>query len=185
MPVRDVHLLALHEPYQTPQHPVPINGTIVHALTRLHPAVAQPDGGHMYRCLTEFPGRTEGCLVPLSTLTYELNGGRGWPEVGDWQDVVDTVVELSRAQRCDAMNLGLPDQVVHLLANGPETVSTIIHPGGGRTLLGPPDRERELAELTGRVRDFVARGGPFWPGDGLLAAPGRPVLPWYRPATRH
>lgn len=41
MSVQDVYLLALHEPYQSAQHPVPINATIVHALTLLHPAVPQ------------------------------------------------------------------------------------------------------------------------------------------------
>ena len=76
MTVQDVYLLALHEPYQSPQHPAPINATIVHALTLLHPAVPQPDGDWMYRCLTEFPGRTPGGVVPLSTLTFELDGGR-------------------------------------------------------------------------------------------------------------
>ncbi len=47
MAVQDVYLRALHEPYQDQQHPVPINATIVHALTLLHPAVPQPDGGRM------------------------------------------------------------------------------------------------------------------------------------------
>lgn len=56
--VEDVYLLMLHEPYASSEHPVPINATIVHALTLLHPAVPQPDGGRMYRCLTEFPSRT-------------------------------------------------------------------------------------------------------------------------------
>ncbi|MDG6107146.1 hypothetical protein Daura_32420 [Dactylosporangium aurantiacum] len=185
MPVRDVHLLALHEPYHSPRHPVPINGTIVHALTLLHPAVPQPDGGHMYRCLTEFPGRTEGCLVPLSTLTYELDGGRLWDDVADWEYVVDVLVELTRAEQCDAMHLGLPDHKVTMLVNGPETVYSFIEPDGGRSMRGPADRQREVDELTGKVHEFVARGGPFWPGNGLVPPPSRPVLPWYRPATRH
>jgi hypothetical protein len=30
----------------------------------------------MYRGLTEFPSRTPGCVVPLSTLTFELDGGQ-------------------------------------------------------------------------------------------------------------
>jgi hypothetical protein len=57
MSVEDVYLLMLHEPYASSEHPVPINATIVHALTLLHPAVPQPDGSRMYRCLTEFPSR--------------------------------------------------------------------------------------------------------------------------------
>jgi len=49
MSVEDVYLLMLHEPYASSEHPVPINATIVHALTLLHPAVPQPDGSRMYR----------------------------------------------------------------------------------------------------------------------------------------
>ena len=49
---------------------------IVHARTFLHPALPQPDAGRVYRCLTEFPGRAPGCLVPLSDLDYELCDGR-------------------------------------------------------------------------------------------------------------
>jgi hypothetical protein len=41
----DVYFLALHEPYSAREHPVPINATIVHALTLLHPSLPQPDGG--------------------------------------------------------------------------------------------------------------------------------------------
>jgi hypothetical protein len=63
--VQDVYLLTLHEPYQSPQHPVPINATIVHALTLLHPAVPQPYGGRMYRCLTEFPQTSTGLCSAL------------------------------------------------------------------------------------------------------------------------
>src|SRR5215813_11311398 len=120
--VQDVHLLALHGPYQSPEHPVPINATIVHALTLLHPAVPQPDGGLMYRCLTEFPGRSPGCVVPLSTLTFELDGGRGWEQIGDWERVVRSVVELTRVPLCDAIPLGLPPLAALLLANGPNTI---------------------------------------------------------------
>jgi hypothetical protein len=102
MSVEDVYLLMLHEPYASSEHPVPINATIVHALTLLHPAVPQPDGSRMYRCLTEFPSRTPGCLVPLSTLTFELDGGLLWPEIADWKCVVDAVVRLARDKACDA-----------------------------------------------------------------------------------
>lgn len=64
MGVEDVYLLMQHEPYKSSEHLVPVDATIVHALTLLHPAVPQPDGGRMYRCLTEFPSRTPGCLGP-------------------------------------------------------------------------------------------------------------------------
>ena len=98
MSVEDVYLLMQHEPYASSEHPVPIDATIVHALTLLHPAVPQPDGGRMYRCLTEFPSTTPGCLVPLSTLTFELDGGLLWPEIADWKRVVDAVVRLAGQQ---------------------------------------------------------------------------------------
>ena len=91
MSVEDVYLLMQHEPYASSEHPVPIDATIVHALTLLHPAVPQPDGGRMYRCLTEFPSRTPGCLVPLSTLTFELDGGLLSPR---WR------MEARRGRRC-------------------------------------------------------------------------------------
>ena len=62
--VNDVYFLTVHEPYQIPGAPAPVNGVIVHALTFLHPGLPQPDASQIYRCLTEFPGRTPGCLVP-------------------------------------------------------------------------------------------------------------------------
>jgi hypothetical protein len=176
--VEDVHLLALHEPYVSPQHPVPINATIVHASTLLHPAVPQPDGGRIYRCLTEFPGRTSGCLVPLSTLTFELDGGRLWPQIGDWETVVDAVVDLSRRQACDAMPLGLPQLTALLVSGGPNTVHELYHPDGSRSQAGPADRQQHLDELAGHVRRFVAEG-PFWPGERLVTPPAEPrVMPF-------
>ena len=39
MSVEGVYLLMQHEPYASSEHPVPIDATIVHALTLLHPAV--------------------------------------------------------------------------------------------------------------------------------------------------
>ena len=175
-----MHFLALHEPYESPEHPVPINATIVHALTLLHPAVPQPVGGLMYRCLTEFPVRTPGCLVPLSTLTFELDGGRGWGLIGDWESVVESVVRLTRAKQCDAMHLGLPNRAATLLCNSPITRASVFYDDGSRGQLGPADRQAELDDLTARVRAFVSRG-PFWPGENLVPPPSHPrVLP-YKP----
>ena len=171
--VQDVYLLTLHEPYQSPQHPVPINATIVHALTLLHPVVPQPDGGRMYRCLTEFPGRTPGCLVPLSTLTYELDGGALWHRIGDWERVVEAVAHVARNQGCDAMPMGLPHLTAVLVGGGPNTVHELHHPDGSRSQAGPVDRQQHLDELTGHIRRFVAEG-PFWPGDNLVAPPREP-----------
>lgn len=173
MTVQDVYLLTLHEPYQSPQHPVPINATIVHALTLLHPMMPQPDGGRMYRCLTGFPGRTPGCLVPLSTLTFELDGGALWHRIGDWERVVEAVVHVARNQGCDAMPMGLPQLTALLIGGGPNTVHELHQPDGSRSQAGPVDRQQHLDELTGHIRRFVAEG-PFWPGDNLVPPPREP-----------
>ncbi|WP_405114371.1 hypothetical protein OG559_09410 [Micromonospora sp. NBC_01405] len=180
MAVLDVHFLAVHEPYEAPEHPVPINATIVHARTLLHPAVTQPDGALMYRCLTEFPDREPGCVVPLSTLTYELDGGAGWSLVGDWASVVDDIVWLSQQRKCDAMPLGLPPLAATLLSHGPATKHTVHYIDAPSEIVGPAERRRELAQLTAAVRQYVARG-PFWPGDDLVHPPREPAALPYKP----
>jgi len=178
--VSDVYLLALHEPYHAPEHRVPINATIVHARTLLHPLVLQPDGGRMYRCLTEFPGRTPGCLIPLSTLTFELDGGGLWPLIGDWERVVEDIVSLARNRDCDAMPLGLPQLQAALLGGGPSMVHEVHDTNGTRFQVGPAEREQHLNELSGHVHRFAA-DGPFWPGDNLGAPPREPGTMPYRP----
>jgi hypothetical protein len=183
MSERDIYLLTLHEPYVSPQHSMPINATIVHAATLLHPAVPQPDGGRIYRCLTEFPGRTGGCVVPLSTLTFELDGGALWHQVGDWERVVGAAVEVARTRGCDAVPLGLPQVAVALLAGGPHTVLELSYPDGRRSSVGPAERQQQLDELTGYVHRFAAQG-PFWPGDNLVAPPHEPHTLPYKPHWR-
>ncbi|MHA6628758.1 hypothetical protein ACU61A_25240 [Pseudonocardia sichuanensis] len=180
MTVHDVYLLSLHAPYRSPQHPVPINATIVHAATLLHPAVPQPDGGLIYRCLTEFPGRTPGCVVPLSTVTFELDGGELWYRVGDWERVVEAVVEVTRTHRCDAMPLGLPELAARLLAGGPSTVHELHYTDGSGSSAGPAQRQQQLDELIGHVRT-VAEQAPFWPGDNLVPPPREPRTMPYQP----
>ena len=160
MKVENVYLLVLHEPYESAEHPVPVDATIVHALTLLHQAVPQPDSGRMYRCLTEFPSRTPGCLVPLSTLTFELDGGRLWPQVADWQAVTDAVVRLSRTKACDAMPLGLPPVATALLASGPATTVTMHRPDGSRQIAGGAERQDCIDELAGAVRGYDRRRSP-------------------------
>jgi hypothetical protein len=175
-----VYLLVLHEPYESAEHPVPVDATIVHALTLLHPLVPQPDGGRMYRCLTEFPSRTPGCLVPLSTLTFELDGGRLWPQIADWQAVTDAIVHLSRTRACDAMPLGLPTVAAALLGAGPVTTVTVHSLDGGRQVVGGPERQGYIDDLADNVRAFAAEG-PFWPGDGLTEPPAQPAVMPYQP----
>lgn len=180
MITQDVYFLALHEPYQSADHPVPINATIVHARTLLHRAVPQPTGGLMYRCLIEFPVRFPGCVVPLSTLTFELNGGQGWAQIGDWAAVVGAVIQLGRQGLCDAMPLGLPSVAAALLAHGPATELTVSSPNRPPTRVGPADRQYHLGQLTDAVRGYVAQG-PLWPGNNLLDPPRQPAVLPYQP----
>ena len=180
MRTEDVYLLTAHEPYRSPEHAAPVNATIVHALTLLHPAVPQPDGGRMYRCLTEVPSRTVGCLIPLSTLTFELDGGNLWPEVADWEAVSAALVAVSRAGKCDSMNLGLPDEALAVLTGGPGTVHHVFCTDGRQWDVGPPERQGWIEKLTGHVRRYTATG-PFWPGDDLTAPPTEPAVMPYKP----
>jgi len=184
MTVDDVYLLAAHEPYVEARHPVPINFTIVAAASLRHPHVLQPDGGMIYRCLTEFPNRHVGEIVPLSTITFELAGGDLWPQVADFEAGIEDVVALARAGGCDAVPLGLPQVAAVLLNNGPQTVITLHRPDGGTEQVGPAHRQAELDKLTAQVRAY-AEQAPFWPGDHLVPAPRHVPLPYrpYRPVA--
>ena len=170
--VKDVYLLTMHDPYEEPGAPAPINGVIVHALTLLHPDLPQPDAGRIYRCLTEFPGRTPGCLVPLSTLNYELDNGRLWPQItDDWKAVLGALVALTRTPgRCESMPLAFPETDAALLAAGPFAP---VPPG-----LGLPDRDELLAML---AQDLPGPGRPLWPGDNLVSPPEHPATMPYQP----
>lgn len=177
---QEVYLLALHEPYESSRHPAPINATVVHCRTLLHPLVPQPDGGLMYRCLTEFPDRTPGCVVPLSTLTFELDGGRLWSDVADWEAVVNALVLLSQRGLCDSMQLGLAQPGLGLLGMGPGGVFELHLTDGSYKQFGPADRQRELDQITGNVGRFVVEGA-FWPGDDLVPVPAEPNVMPYQP----
>jgi len=135
----------------------------------------------MYRCLTEFPGRTPGCVVPLSTLTFELEGGRLWPEIAAWEVVVDALVRLGRERACDALCLGLSDYALTLLSVGPNTNLTFHDVSTGRPRLAEKHERRvEIDKLVGYVRDYVTQG-PFHPGENLVRPPRLPYEMPYRP----
>ena len=171
--VKNVYFLTVHSPYEDPDAPGPINGLIVHALTLLHPELPQPDAGRMYRCLTEFPGRTAGCLVPLSTLNYELDDGRLWPQVADWRAVGSALLMLSRAPgRCEAMPLILDPIEAALLATGPFAP---VPPGRGI-----PERHQVLDSLASRLPEATGEP-PLWPGDNLISPPDQPAVMPYLP----
>ena len=179
----DVYLLAAYEPYTDSRHPVPINATIVHAATLRHPHAPQPDGGMIYRCLTEFPDRHPHQIVPVSTLTYELDGGRLWPQVADWMTVIDALTTLARAGACDALALGLTPLQAFLLAQGPTTDSVLHYIDGTTGHCGPADRRQVLDDLAAHLHRAVAEG-PFWPGDHLVPPPSRPAALPYQPCRR-
>ncbi|MGQ4434316.1 hypothetical protein [Streptomyces sp. SAS_260] len=155
-----VYLLFAHEPY----YPAPareINTTVVSADSLLHPRVPQPDGARIHARLVH--GRRPGEIVPLSTLTHELDGGARWKEVGDWEAVTESLLQLVRDRDCDALSLGLPELSRALLCAGPHTVvRAAVGP-----IYGPTDRTEVLAQV-GRDLAWAEAGSPLWPGDNLL-----------------
>lgn len=178
--VKDVYFLTVHDPREKLGAPALVNGVIVHALTLLHPGLPQPDAGRIYRCLTEFPGRVPGCLVPLSTLTYELANGRLWPEVADWEAVTRALIRLTRTPgNCESMPLALDPANAALLAGGPYTPVRAIDEQG-LSVLGTSDRDQLIGWLTSRLPEATG-DMPLWPGDGLLPPPEQPAVMPYQP----
>lgn len=176
-----VYFLASHEPYRHERDTEPVNCVLVEARTLLHPSLPQPDAGHMYRCVVEAPDRRPGEIVPLSTLTFELGGGRLWDEVADWEAVRDALVDLTVRNGCDSMRFGLSHTQLVSLVNGPQTINYLYDPGGGTPAVGPEQRRAALDELAGHIRAVVADGGPFWCGDGLIDPPAEPTRMPYEP----
>ncbi len=176
----DLYFLMVHEPYILNEDAPPINATIVAAESLLLAAGPQPDGGRIFRCLTERNWRTSGSIVPLSDLTFELDGGRLWPQVGDWEAVTESLVALSRQGHLDALRIGLPQ--IDLLSVVHHAGATVhLHqPGGSSSVLDPGHRHQVLTGLTGHLATFLAQG-PLWPGEPLAAVPATPVQMPYHP----
>ncbi|MET7456274.1 hypothetical protein ABZT03_31230 [Streptomyces sp. NPDC005574] len=165
---RAVYLLFAHEAYYTAASQE-INTTLVAAASLLHPRVRQPDGARIYQRLTR--GRRQCEIVPLSTLTHELDGGIRWPEVGDWEAVTADLLQLIQDRACDALSLRLPDLARALVCSGPHTRVRIYDPVSGRyQTYGPADRIEVLIEV-GRQLATAEAGQALWPGDGLLPSP--------------
>ncbi len=78
------------------------------------------------------------------------------------------------------MPLGLPALGASLLAHGPTTEHTVHYVDAPPARAGAADRQRQLDELTGAVRAYVARA-PFWPGGDLVEPPRQPATLPYRP----
>ncbi|RRR87020.1 hypothetical protein EHS43_02475 [Streptomyces sp. RP5T] len=162
----DVYLLFAHEPYYTCDGTQEINTTLVAAASLLHPQVQQPDGARIHDRLTQ--RRNPGEIIPLSTLTHELDGGADWPAVGDWEKVTTDLVQLVHARECDALSLGLPEIARALICAGPHSHVRAFDAAAGEFIAhGPNDRAAVLAEVDRFLAVLVAEQD-FWPGDGLL-----------------
>ncbi|MEU2587323.1 hypothetical protein ABZ612_31295 [Streptomyces avermitilis] len=161
----DVYLLFAHEPY----YPAPgqeINTSLVAATTLLHPGVRQPDGARIHDLLTH--GRRPGEIVPLATLTHELDGGADWPKIGDWERVTGDLLRLIRQSGCDALSLGLPAIARALICNGPDTELRAYDATADRYIpYGRASRTAVLDQLADHLDRAVSPHG-LWPGDGLL-----------------
>src|SRR5271165_4051167 len=156
--IKNVYFLTVHSPYEDPDAPGPINGLIVHALTFLHPDLPRPDAGRMYRCLTEFPGRTPGRL---------------WPQVADWKPTVRALVELARTRdRCESMPLVIDPIEAALLTVGPFAP---VPPGRGI-----PERHQVLDMFASKLPEATGEP-PLWAGDNLIPPPDQPAIMPYLP----
>ncbi|MCX5328048.1 hypothetical protein [Streptomyces sp. NBC_00140] len=168
----DTYLLFAHEAYYPDSATQEINTTVVAADSLLHPQVRQPDGARMHDRLTR--GRRPGEIIPLSTLTHELDGGASWPSVGDWETVTTDLVQLVRTGECDALSLGLPEIGRALVCVGPNSHVRAFDAATDQVITyGPQERAAVLAQVDIFLTGLVAEQ-EFWPGDGLL-------LPLYRP----
>ncbi|MFJ5779292.1 hypothetical protein [Streptomyces sp. NPDC093094] len=167
----DVFLLFAHEPYYPGPGTREINTTVVAAASLLHPHLRQPDGVRVHDLLTR--GRRPGEIVPLATLTHELDGGARWPQVGDWETVTTDLVGLVREGLCDALSLGLSDVPRALLCTAPDG-RVRAYDAVTDTFLayGPDERAAVLVEV-GRFLEALTAEQPLWPGDGLLTPVSR------------
>ncbi|MFE7077085.1 hypothetical protein ACFU96_44065 [Streptomyces sp. NPDC057620] len=166
-PTQDVYLLFAHAPYYPGPGTREINTTVVAADSLLHPRVCQPDGRKIHHLLVQ--GRQPGEIVPLSTLTHELDGGARWPTVGDWERVTTDLVQLVRCGSCDALSLGLPEITRALLCAGPHSRVRTRDAATDRPIdYGSAARAAALADVSVLLERLVAER-PFWPGDDLVS----------------
>lgn len=176
----NVYLLMVHEPYVLHEGAPPINATLVAAESLLLAAVPQPDGGRIFRCLIQDGWRSRGSIVPLADLTFELDGGRLWSQVGDWEAVTESLVLLSRENRLDALRVNLPPVDVLSVVHHAGATVHLHHADGSSGVLDPRHRQQVLVGLAGHLATFLAEG-PLWPGEPLTPVPATPAQMPYRP----
>ncbi|MFE5753816.1 hypothetical protein ACFQ7I_08955 [Streptomyces massasporeus] len=168
---RHVYLLFAHEPYYPGPDSREINTTVVAADSLLHPHVRQPDGVRIHDLLTQ--QRQPDEIIPLATLSHELNGGADWPKIGDWEGVTTDLIQLVHTGRCDALSLGLPDIPRALLCTGPHGRLRVYDAAAEDFAThGPAERAAALDKVSVFLTS-IAIERPFWPGDGLLPPLGR------------
>jgi hypothetical protein len=187
--IEDVYFLTVREaPSRRSLTDFPLAAAVVvHARTFLYPALPQPDAGRVYRCLTEFPGRVPGCLVPLSDLDYELCDGRLWHKVGDRARILTALAKLTAGPgRFDFLELPLVPWDDALLTGGPFSHTRLLEARDGDhtdlivTAEGTRERAELLVDLARSLRDATA-GRAWWPGDDLVRPPCDPAVMPYQP----
>ncbi|MGF0174502.1 hypothetical protein ACQF36_29575 [Streptomyces sp. Marseille-Q5077] len=162
----DVYLLFAHEAYYPGEGAQEVNATVVAVASLLHPKVRQPDAARIHDRLTR--RRAPGEIIPLATLTHELDGGAQWPYVGNWEKVTTDLVRLVRTGQCDTLSLGLPEIARALVCTGPDNHVRTLDTAAGHTLTyGPKERAAVLAEIDTYLACIVAQQD-LWPGAGLL-----------------
>ncbi len=182
-PVTDLYLVWVHEPYESPDFRHDIDATLVHADALRHPIVPQPHGVNMYRCLTEAPGRLPGQVVALSDLTHELDGGRLWQQVADWETVIAVLTRLVRRRDIDAMPLSLGLGFQALLAAGPATETRFYEQGTGLPMQFPVTRNELLDQFAryAQAARTAGNGRAFSCGNALVTVPRTPDRMPYQP----
>ncbi|MFD5805894.1 hypothetical protein [Streptomyces sp. NPDC127020] len=170
-PTGAVYLLFAHEPYYPGPGAREINTSVVAADSLLHPHVRQPDGVRIHNLLTT--GRQPGEIIPLATLTHELNGGADWPKVADWEGVTLDLLELVHTERCDALRLGLSELARTLLCTGPHGLVRVFDTTTDDVVTYGPAARAAVLDDVGVCLAAVTTEQPFWPGDSLLPALGR------------
>jgi hypothetical protein len=107
-------------------------------------------------------------IVPLATLTHELNGGSDWPAVGDWEAVTTDLVRVVRERECDALRIGMSAIARALICTGPHgQVRAFDASAEASITYGPAARGAILAKVDRFLTCLVAVHD-LWPGDGLL-----------------
>jgi hypothetical protein len=163
-------------------------GIIVQAESLLYRDLPQPAAGLMYRLVTEAPGRREGEVVPLSTLDYELDGGRLWPNVCNYNDIDmlrRLMPELSGRGFFDYISVNLSDHAQFTLKLAPNATRRINYTDGTSEDVTPLDRRKALEFLERHVARVFADNPEWYPGKPLISPPVEPPSMPYKPADSH